>query len=159
MQKQYLSALTRGMPANYHTKPQKKSKMKSSTISPHQAVSNINKSGKIQVAFDAGARQENTSLNDQVCKGSELLHHIVGTLPCFRQGKHSVMADIKKMFHQVMVQEKDRDTLIFLWHLSKDEEFQELRMNFHLFGKVTQPCCCIWALNKTSTSNISNITT
>ena len=63
------------------------------------------------------------------------------------------------MFHQVMVQEKDKDTLIFLWHLSKDEEFQELRMNFHLFGKVTQPWFCIWALNKTSTSNISNITT
>ena len=32
-------------------------------------------------------------------------------------------------------------------------------MNVHLFGKFDSPCSCIWALNKTATNHITNITT
>ena len=49
------------------------------------------------------------------------------------------MADIKKMFHQVTVQEKDRDPLRFLWRSNKGEKFQDLRLNVQLFGKVHWP--------------------
>ena len=90
---------------------------------PHQAVTNINKPCKIRVAFDAGARYENTSLNEKLYKEPDLLNNLAGTLLWFRQGKYSVMVDIKKMLLQVMMQDQDRDALIFLWRSNKSEEF------------------------------------
>ena len=92
MQKQQTGTLRKGMPANYHTKAEKKSKMKSSTTSH-------TKPGKIWVVFDAGASYENTSLNEKLYEGPDLLNILVGTLLRFRQEKYSVMADIEKMFH------------------------------------------------------------
>ena len=58
-----------------------------------------------------------------------------------------------------MIKEKEKDGLRFLWRSKKGEDFQDLRMNFHLFGKVDWFCCCIWALNKTESDNITKITT
>ena len=83
----------------------------------------------IRVVFDAGARYENISLDEKLYKGPGLLNSLVGTLLRFRQGKYSVMANIEKMLKQVMLQQKDRDALTFLWRSNKDEEFQDLRMN------------------------------
>ena len=125
---------------------------------PHQAVTSINKPGKMRVVFDAGAKYGNTSLNEKLYKGPDLLNSLAGTLLHFRQGKYSMIADIEKMFHQFIVQGKDRDALRFLWRSNKGEEFHDLRMNVHVFGKVDSSCCCIWALNKTATDNITNIT-
>ena len=53
-------------------------------------------------------------MNEKLYKGSDILNSLVEILLHFRQGKCSVMKDTEKMFHQVMVQEKDRDTLRFL---------------------------------------------
>ena len=47
---------------------------------PHQAVTNINKPGKIRVVFDAGASYENTSLNEKLYKKPDLLNNLAGTL-------------------------------------------------------------------------------
>ena len=67
------------------------------------------------------------------------------------------MADIKKMFHQVMVNQRDRDALRFIWKSNRDENFQHIQINVHLFGKADPPCCCIWALNKTASDKIIKI--
>ena len=56
-----------------------------------------------------------------------------------------------------MVDLRDRDALRFIWRSNKDEKFQDIQMNVHLFGKVDSPCCCIWALNKTASHNIIKI--
>ena len=103
------------MPTNYHTKSQKKEQ---------NEIINY-----IRVAFDAGARYENISLDEKLYKGPDLLNSLVGALLRFRQGMYSVMADIEKMLKQVMLQQKDRDALSFLWRSNKGEDFQDLRMN------------------------------
>ena len=121
---------------------------------PHQLVTNMNKPGKIRVVFDSGANYGNTSLNEKLYKGADLLNSFVGTLLCFC---YSVIADIEIMFHQVMVQEKDSSEISMPFN--KGEEFHDLCMKVHLFDKVDSPCCCIWVLNKTATDNITNITT
>ena len=81
---------------------------------PHQAVTNIKKPGKTRIVFDAGTKCQNTSLNENLLKGPDLLKNLVGVLLRFRQGKFCVMADIEKMFHQVMVDLRDRDALRFI---------------------------------------------
>ena len=67
------------------------------------------------------------------------------------------MDDIKKMFHHVMVNQRDRDALRFIWRNNRDENFQDIQMNVPLFGKVNSPCYCIWALNKTASDKIVKI--
>ena len=67
------------------------------------------------------------------------------------------MADIEKMFHQVLVREQDREALRFVWRTNKKEQFRDMRMDIHPFGKVDSPCCCLWALKKTATDSITNI--
>ena len=44
-----------------------------------------------------------------------------------------------------------------MWRTNKKEQFRDIRMNVHLFGKVDSPCCCLWALLKTATDSITNI--
>ena len=87
----------------------------------------------------------------------DLLNNLVGILLRFRQGKFCLMADIEKMFHQVMVELRDRDALRLIWKSNGDENFQNIQINIHLFGKVNSPCCCIRALNKIALDNIVKI--
>ena len=68
-----------------------------------------------------------------------------------------MMADIEKMFHQVLVREQDREALRFVWRTNKKEQFRDIRMNVHPFGKVNSPCCCVWTLKKTANNSIPNI--
>ena len=82
---------------------------------PHHAMTNINKPGKICIVFDAGAKCQSTSFNENLLKGPDLLNNLVGVLLRFRQGKFCVMTDIEKIFHQVMVDLRDRDALRFIW--------------------------------------------
>ena len=117
LKSKYIDAMNDYIEKGHTSKlPQKARKEQNEIINyiPHQVVTNINKPGKIRVVFDAGARYENTSLNEKLYKGPNLLNSLVGTLLRFRQGKYSVVADIEKMFHQVKVEEKDRDALRFL---------------------------------------------
>ena len=124
---------------------------------PHHAVTKINKPGKIRIVLHAGAKCQSTSLNENLFRGPDLLNNLVGVLLRFCQGKFCVIADIKKIFQQVMVNQRDRDALRFIWRNNRDENFQYIQMNVHLFGKVDSPCYCIWALNKTASDNIVKI--
>ena len=87
----------------------------------------------------------------------KVLNNLVRVLLWFRQGKFCVIPDMKKMFHQVMVNQRDRDALRFIWRSNRDENFRDIQMNVHLFGKVDSPCCRTWALSKTASDNIVKI--
>ena len=86
-----------------------------------------------------------------------MLNNLVGILLRFRKGRYCVMANIEKMFHQVLVREQDREALRFVWRTNKKEQFRDMRMDIHPFGKADSPCCCLWALKKTATDSITNI--
>ena len=52
-----------------------------------------------------------------------------------------------------MVNQKDKDTLRFIWRSNRNENFQDI----HLLRKVHSSCCCIRALFKTESDNIIKI--
>ena len=82
---------------------------------PHHAVFHPAKPGKIRIVFDAAAKFEDTSLNDNLLRGPNLTNEIVDVLIRFRKEKIAVVADIQEMFHQIKVPEKDLDWLRFMW--------------------------------------------
>ena len=124
---------------------------------PHHGVLNPNKPGKVRVVFDAAAKFKNTSLNDNLLTGPDLLNNLITVLCKFRLGKHAVIADIEKMFHQVKVKEKDRDALRFVWRDQEDADIGDYVMNVHLFGKTDSPCCANWALRRTTDGHTGEI--
>ena len=81
-----------------------------------------------------------TSLNKSLLKGPDLLNNLVGVLTRFRMGRYAAMGDIEQMFHQILVENKDRDVLRFLWRDNYIDPIEDYRMNVHLFGKVDSPC-------------------
>ena len=62
---------------------------------PHHEVKNVNKPGKIRVVFDAGAKCNNTSLNEDLLKGSDYLSKLIRISIKVRKEKFAVMGDIK----------------------------------------------------------------
>ena len=67
------------------------------------------------MVLNAAAKHEGTSLEYKLLKDPDLLNSLIGLLIRFRNGKYAVLADIEQMFHQIIVLEKDRGVLCFLW--------------------------------------------
>jgi hypothetical protein len=114
---------------------------------PHHPVFHPNKPGKVRIVFDAAAKFEGTSLNDNLLHGPNLANNVVDVLLRFRQEKVAVMADIQEMFHQVRVPEDQRDSLRFLWFSPNlNDPPDRYSMNVHIFGAKDCPSIANFAL-------------
>ena len=80
---------------------------------PHFGVINPNKPGKVRIVFDAAASYKETSLNDNLVTGPDLLNNLLGVLQRFRLYEVTISADIEAMFHMVHVPPEDADALRF----------------------------------------------
>ncbi|GBM77017.1 hypothetical protein AVEN_155870-1, partial [Araneus ventricosus] len=83
---------------------------------PLHPVFKENSTTKVRPVFDGSAKERNTpSINDCLEKGPNLVELIPSLMNRFRVGKYGVIADIKKAFLQIGLQERDRPYLRFLW--------------------------------------------
>ena len=94
--------------------------------------------------MDCAATYQGTSLNQQLMQGPNQTNQLIGVLSRFRQERIGLVADIEGMFHQVLVDPKDRDVLRFLWWPNDDltKELEEYGMVKHLFGATSSPSIC-----------------
>ena len=107
-QKQLADNIIERMPVN-------KEECRSQYCIPHHGVLRADKqTTKLHVVFDgsAEANQGDFSLNECLEKGPNLTPYIL--LRC-RSHPISIIADIEKAFHQIMIDEGDRNFLRFLW--------------------------------------------
>ncbi len=80
---------------------------------PHRPVVH---GSKIRAVYDASARTKSgSSLNDILYKGPAPTEDVVALLLNFRLFDVGVTADIEKAFHQILLNEVDRDVTRFLW--------------------------------------------
>ena len=121
---------------------------------PHHCIMG---ESKFRVVFDCSARCNGESLNDKLLRGPDLTNTVVGVLIRFRQHPIAVVADIKGMFSQVMVDENDRDSLRFLWYPDNDltQNAITYRMRTNVFGAKSSPCCAAFALRRTASENVT----
>lgn len=92
-------------------------------------------------------RQQNLALNQHLLQCPDLTNNLVGMLCRFRKEPIAITCDIESMFHQLYVNEEDRDLLRFLWWKDGDFESEpiEYRMRVHLFGAASSPGCANFA--------------
>ena len=119
---------------------------------PHHPVTHPLKPDKVRVVYDCAAKFGQTSLNQQVLQGPDQTNQLVGVLSRFRQNTVGMVADIEAMFHQVLVDPKDCDSLRFLWWPDGDltKEMKEYHMVKHLFGATSSPSVVNFCLRKTA---------
>ncbi|GBN21007.1 hypothetical protein AVEN_204555-1, partial [Araneus ventricosus] len=108
---------------------------------PHHPVFKENSTTKVRPVFDGSAKERNTpSINDCLEKGPNLVELIPSLMNRFRVGKYGVIADIKKAFLQIGLQERDRPYLRFLWkNRGKEGNIKILQHKRVVFGISSSP--------------------
>ena len=66
-----------------------------------------------EVVFDCASRSGGISLNQQLLRGPENASTLIGVIVRFRVEKIAATADMKRMFHQVLIAPEDRGALCF----------------------------------------------
>ena len=118
---------------------------------PHHCVYNAQKN-KWRVVFDASAKFEGKSLNQELLQGPDMINLLAGVLLRFRKEHVAIMADIEAMFYQVLIPEPQRSFFRFFWWEdgNLDAEPLEYEMCVHLFGAVSSGGCANYALRQTA---------
>ena len=97
---------------------------------------------KFRIVFDASSREKSTdpSLNDCLHMGPALQPKLQNILIRNRMRPVAVLGDIKKAFHQIEVDKKDRDVFRFFWVKDlKSMEVVTLRFTRLPFGCTSSP--------------------
>ncbi|XP_061719997.1 uncharacterized protein LOC133527124 [Cydia pomonella] len=115
---------------------------------PHFGVINPNKPNKLRTVHDAAAKSHGVSLNSLLLTGPDLLQPLLGILMRFREGAVALNADIREMFPQIKIIEKDRDAQRFLWRDTPGEPIRTFRMSSMIFGAASSPFTAIHIKNK-----------
>ena len=90
------------------------------------------------MVFNCSGEFENVSLNKMLLKGSTLANSLIGVFLRFRIGPYALVGDIRKMYHQCMVNESFQDFLRFLWFFndSPSAEIIHCRMTRLAYGLI-----------------------
>ncbi|XP_043466423.1 uncharacterized protein LOC122501193 [Leptopilina heterotoma] len=105
---------------------------------PHRHVVKLESNTVIRPVFDASSSEKGyPALNQCLEKGPNLIELIPTSLLRLRKNEIAVVADIRKAFLQIEVNEEDRDFLRFLWF--KDGEMRIFRHRRVVFGLTCSP--------------------
>ena len=113
---------------------------------PHHAVYREEKSTtKTRIVFDASAYEgDEPSLNDCILQGPALQPNLVSVLLRFRMHQVALVADVKKMFLQIKLADKDQDSHRYIWlDMQTDKEQKIFRMKRVTFGVNCSPFLAI----------------
>eukprot|EP00057_Strongylocentrotus_purpuratus_P025475 XP_011679949.1 PREDICTED: uncharacterized protein LOC100891320 [Strongylocentrotus purpuratus] len=120
-------------------------------ISHHAIIRPEKKSTPVRIVFNSSAVYQGQSLNDHWMKGPDLLNSLFGVLLRFREHDVALCADISKMYHRVMIPERDQHVHRFLWrNLSRHQKPDVYVMKVVTFGDKPAPAMAQMALRKTA---------
>lgn len=109
-------------------------------IPHHCVIREESISTKLRVVFDSSMKSSNgVSLNSTLYAGPKLHSDISAVLLNFRLHKYVLIADIKKMFLQILVREEDRKFQHILWRFDRGDPVQEYILDTLVFGVSSSP--------------------
>ena len=123
---------------------------------PHHPVMHPKKK-KLRIVFDCAARFQGQCINDLLIQGPDGTNSLLGVLLRFRAHPIAVAADIKEMFHQVKVDDANRNALRLLWGDNDDtiKQPSDYELTCHTFGLTSSPFVCNYVLKYLAEKNES----
>ncbi|XP_049301447.1 uncharacterized protein LOC125775048 [Anopheles funestus] len=117
---------------------------------PHHAVlKQASTTTKCRVVFDASHRTSTgTSLNDILLNGPQFQDDIVSILLRFRMRRVGVVADVEKMYRQILVVPADKRLHRILWRKEGSEEVSIFQLNTITYSTACAPYLAIRTLRK-----------
>ena len=110
---------------------------------PHHAVVRQDKATtKVRIVYDASAKSNGPSLNDCLYTGPKFDQKIMDILLRVRTSRIALTADIERAFLQIGIDERDQDSLRFLWYddVTKPEpKIRTLKFTRVVFGLSSSP--------------------
>ncbi|XP_017479198.1 PREDICTED: uncharacterized protein LOC108368789 [Rhagoletis zephyria] len=128
------------------------------TYIPHHCVTKEDSSTtKLRVVFDASCRTSNgIALNQILRVGPTLQDTIFTVLLRFRTHSYVLMADITKMYRQILVDERDAKWQCILWRDSPSEPLKTYQLRTVTYGTSCAPFLAVRCLQQLAYDNMSN---
>ena len=112
------------------------------------------KSTPVRIVFNSSSAFQGHTLNDYWKKGPDLLNGIFGVVLQFRERKVAVMGDISKMYHRILIPERDQHVHRFLWRNMETDRDPDIYLKTVLtFGDKPAPAMAQIALRNTAQKN------
>ncbi|XP_063391167.1 uncharacterized protein LOC134676697 [Cydia fagiglandana] len=117
---------------------------------PHHAVIRDDKeTTRTRIVFDASCKgSNNVSLNDELMVGPQLQDDLRNLLMRWRLKRVCFVADVQKMYRQILVTKEDANYQRILWRQDESEELKEYRMLRVTFGTAPAPYLAVKTLQK-----------
>lgn len=95
---------------------------------------------KIRVVFDGSAKTANgVSLNDILMSGPKLQNDVSDVLLYFRCYKIVFTCDIRQMYRQILVSERDQKYQLIYWRSNSDDPLRTYKLNTVTYGLNCSP--------------------
>ncbi|CAK1579069.1 unnamed protein product [Parnassius mnemosyne] len=117
---------------------------------PHHAVVKEEKeTTKIRTVFNASQRgNNNISLNDELLVGPQLQGDMRSLIMRWRMKRICFVADIQKMYLQIMVTREDQDLQRVLWRYDDQDPVKDYRLTRVTFGTASAPYLAVRTLHQ-----------
>ena len=113
-------------------------------VLPHHGVMQGTK--KLRTVFNGSSKVNGISLNDMLHNGPSLLLDLVDIIMRWRRYKYVFVADIKKMFRQILVDPRDRHLQTVLWRDEIEKLISLFILNTLTYGLGPSPFLAIRSL-------------
>ncbi|XP_070548332.1 uncharacterized protein [Ptychodera flava] len=120
-------------------------------IAHHEVLKPEKKSTPLRIVFNSSAMFQGHCLNDYWMKGPDLLNNLFGVMLRFRENETAVIGDISKMYHRILIPERDQHVHRFLWRDLDVSKKPEVYVKTVLtFGDKPAPAMAQTALKRTA---------
>jgi len=108
----------------------------------------------VRVMFEATVKtQSGKSLNDIQLIGSRVQNDIFGILMRFREHRFVVIADVAKMYRQILIHPEERFLQSIVWRNSPDDNLSVYELQTVTYGTSSAPYLAIKCLKKLAVDN------
>ncbi|XP_064292696.1 uncharacterized protein LOC135309931 [Plodia interpunctella] len=138
--------------------PKEDENNKNAVYLPHHAVVREDKdTSKVRVVYDASCKGRNgVSLNDELMVGPQLQAELRHLIMRWRMHKISIVADIIKMYRQVLVDRRDTVFQRILWRDKPNNDLEEYELITVTFGTASAPFLAVRVLHQVADDEAMN---